>query len=113
MNRTPHIQVALALIILISLTVSLTPQASVQATPASGGCWYYKTYMPAARSASAAVTIDNEIYVMGGAEEEILYSDLLEKYVPSTDSWETLAPMPTPRDLLVAAIKDHALLDRG
>jgi hypothetical protein len=107
MNRPPLLQVALVLIILISLSVSLTPPSGVQATPASGGCWYYKANMSTPRRAMAAVELDSEIYVIGGRNGT--YNNLVERYDPagpSGGSWETLAPMPTPRDLLVAAVAE-------
>jgi N-acetylneuraminic acid mutarotase len=52
----------------------------------------------------AAVALDDEIYVIGGKNG--VYYNLLEKYLPSGDSWESLAPMSTPRDLLVAAVAE-------
>lgn len=107
MKRTIYLQAALALIILISLSVSFTAPSSVQATPASGGCWYYKADMSTPRHALAAVTLDNEIYVIGGRNG--IYYDLLERYDPagpSGGSWESLQAMPTERSWLVAAVAE-------
>ena len=52
--------------------------------------------MPTERSGVAAVTVDGNVYVMGG--EKILGSfNELEKYNPKSDSWSVELEMPTAR----------------
>jgi N-acetylneuraminic acid mutarotase len=52
--------------------------------------------MPTKRSGLASVTVDGNVYVMGG--EKISGSfNILEKYDPKSDSWTIEPDMPTPR----------------
>ncbi len=62
--------------------------------------------MPTMRGALAAAVIDDKIYVVGGANRKIfslVNTPALEVYDPLDDTWEKLAPMPTPRDHLTAS----------
>lgn len=68
-----------------------------------------KATMPTARFEFAIATYQNKIYVIGGifAESNGVfsgYTGVNEVYDPSTDSWETMEPMPTPRARLQANV---------
>jgi len=62
------------------------------------------TPMPTARSWLAAVSIDNRVMAIGGANRLVTttYADN-EIYDPITNGWEIRTPMPTPRYALAAA----------
>ena len=67
--------------------------------------WFNKTPMPTARGAHAAAVIDGKIHLVGGAYRKsfnLVNTDAHEVYDPATDTWETLSPLPTPRDHLTA-----------
>ena len=68
--------------------------------------WTVKASMPTKRGALAATVIDDKIYVVGGANRRIftlVNTPELEVYDPLKDTWEKLAPVPTPRDHLTAS----------
>lgn len=77
--------------------------------------WTTKTPMPTARGAHAAGVIDGKIHLVGGAHRKLfnlVNTSVHEVYDPKTDSWETLAPMPTARDHLAVSVigeKLHAI----
>lgn len=54
--------------------------------------------MPTSRWFHGSAVVDGKIYVIGGGW--LVPNNENEVYDPSTDSWETLAPMPTPRGAL-------------
>jgi N-acetylneuraminic acid mutarotase len=65
--------------------------------------WSNKTPLPTARGAHAAAVINGKIHLVGGAHRKLFKldnTDAHEVYDPTTDSWETLPPLPTPRDHL-------------
>jgi N-acetylneuraminic acid mutarotase len=67
--------------------------------------WFNKTPMPTARGAHAAAVIDGKIHLVGGAYRKLfnfVNTAAHEVYDPATDTWETLSPLPTPRDHLTA-----------
>ena len=69
--------------------------------------WAEKSPMPTMRGALAAAVIDDKIYVVGGANRKIfslVNTPALEVYDPLDDTWEKLAPMPTPR------VSSHGIL---
>jgi N-acetylneuraminic acid mutarotase len=49
------------------------------------------------RGSSASAVLGGKIYVAGGATI-VATRDILERYDPATDTWETLAPMPDRRE---------------
>ena len=82
--------------------------------------WRARAPMPTARGALAVGVIDGKIYAVGGKKDrkeqgegkqkgkmEIL--NTLEVYDPVSDTWQTLPPMPTPRDHLTAAVLNGRL----
>src|SRR5437660_1625792 len=68
--------------------------------------WSTVAPMPTARDALAAASgVDGRIYAIGGEDDNVnLHStSTVESYNPATNSWSTVAPMPTARELLAAA----------
>jgi len=65
--------------------------------------WTVKAPMPIARGALAATVVEDKIYIVGGALRKffrLVNTGANEVYDPDTDQWQTLAPVPTPRDHL-------------
>ena len=71
-----------------------------------GGGWIEKRAMPTARGGTACGVVDGTLIVAGGegnpASPERVFAEV-EAYAPATDTWSSLAPMPTPRHGLGAA----------
>ena len=70
--------------------------------------------MPTPRSVFAIAAYMNKIYVMGGIfaanrPDYSGYTGVNEVYDPSTDTWETMEPMPTPRSALQANVADDGI----
>lgn len=83
--------------------------------------WKALAPMPTPRGAGQAVALDGKIYVIGGAmsnkpghpgtpiglgSPEQLVVGTVEVYDPATNTWQTRAPMPTPRNHFLAAAAD-------
>jgi hypothetical protein len=76
------------------------------------GTWTTLAAMPTPRAAFAAVTgLDGRIYAIGGLRHGNREVDLpstilatVEAYDPATNTWSTMAPMPTPRYNLTAVV---------
>ena len=65
--------------------------------------WTVKAPMPTERGALSAGVINGKIYAIGGALRKVfrlVNTGANEVYDPETDQWQTLAPVPTPRDHL-------------
>lgn len=83
--------------------------------------WKTLAAMPSSREHLAAAVIGSTIYVVGGrvTSDHHNYwrtttnSNALEAYDPSADTWKTLAPMPTARGGLAAAVLDGKLYAFG
>ena len=60
------------------------------------GTWATKTPMPTARFGMESVVWNDEIYVIGGRDGNLVLSTV-EKYNSATDTWTTLRSMPTGR----------------
>src|SRR5581483_10740029 len=59
------------------------------------GSWTTKSPLPAARNEVIAVTVNDKIYVIGGAFPRVKYDvPANEEYDPATDTWRSRAPMP-------------------
>ena len=71
--------------------------------------WINKSPMPTPRSWAPAVEYNGKIYVIGGCSSnkpEQFKNPVatLEVYDPATDTWQSLAPMPSPRVAPVAVV---------
>jgi N-acetylneuraminic acid mutarotase len=78
--------------------------------------WTSKTPMPTSRGALSAGVIDGKIHVVGGAHRKLIRlvnTPAHEVYDPETDTWETLAPMPTARDHLAVSVTGKKLFAIG
>jgi N-acetylneuraminic acid mutarotase len=81
---------------------------SVEAYSPGTNSWAYLASMRTARGALTAVTgPDGRIYAIGGSTTGVKGTssptNTVEAYTPSTNSWATVAPMPTARMNLAAA----------
>ncbi len=68
--------------------------------------WTKMAPMPTARGAMATGAIDGKIYVVGGAHKKLFRftnSNANDVYDPAKNQWESLAPIPTPRDHLTVS----------
>ncbi len=108
---TISILALLGIIILISTGVGLaryfqptpTPSPETVDTAASPtNRWQFKKELPLPRSGLAAVVYEEQIYIIGGENTEVL-PDLL-RYDPLVDSWEALPPKPNPVTDIQAAV---------
>ena len=82
--------------------------STVEKYSPSTNTWTTVASMPTARyGAAAAVDTQGNIYVMGGSNTTAAYVasglSTVEKYSPSTNTWTTVASMPTARYYLAAA----------
>ncbi|MDR2720193.1 MAG: hypothetical protein LBC03_05280 [Nitrososphaerota archaeon] len=80
----------------------------VSASDAAGDYWNTKTPMKQARSGLGVIAVDGKIYAIGGYGNGgwgiDAYVATNERYDPKTDTWTTLASMPTRRsDFAIAA----------
>jgi N-acetylneuraminic acid mutarotase len=78
--------------------------------------WEEAASLPTPRSGTAGAVLDNEILVMGGERDPNSNTGTFkenEAYNPATDSWSTLAPLPTPRHGFDAAVFDSAVYTPG
>jgi N-acetylneuraminic acid mutarotase len=71
--------------------------------------WTAKKPMPTPRGAFGIAVFQNKIYVIGGEDEALsskgyYFLATNEVYDPSTDTWETKKPMPTPRKYVDANV---------
>jgi len=98
----------IAIAVLLVLAV-----AGVQASDEVDVHWEVRSPMPQARSDFTAVTVDDNVYLLGGCSknqtvagycEEI--SDVFLQYNMRTDSWSVLEPAPLPRYRYQAAAVD-------
>ncbi len=86
------------------------------ACPTMGQTWSERAPIPTMRWSAAGVVQDGLLYVIGGQESAYPYSALptCEAYDPSTDTWQVLAPMATPRwGLMAAALPDGRIMVAG
>jgi len=88
------------------------PLANNEAFNVATNSWSTRAPMPTARVDLGAVAVNGRIYAIGGNNLDPCHCPtnnlrVVEAYDPSTDTWSTLAPMPTTRaGLGVAAIGD-------
>src|SRR5215813_6127568 len=64
-----------------------------QSIVAGSGTWTSRTPSPVTRSGFSGAVVGGKVYVVGGVQwPGDVSTGLLERYTPSTDTWETLAP---------------------
>ena len=97
-------------------------QASIGSTEGTvyawqpGAGWSTHAAMPTPRGGTACGVVGGEIIVVGGEGNPALASGVfaeVEAYAPATDTWRTLAPMPSPRHGMGAVGIDGALYVPG
>ena len=62
------------------------------------GYWSTGAPLPTARLFASAATLGNRIYVAGGIDDAGVRRGLVERYRPSTDTWDTIPSMPDSLD---------------
>ena len=85
---------------------SPTPTAYEAYDPASD-TWTPKASAPTVRALAGAGVINDKLYVVGGcfySDCRIFYTNTLEVYDPTSNSWATLAPMPTARSQMAVGV---------
>jgi N-acetylneuraminic acid mutarotase len=96
---------------------NFTPLNTVFAYDPKTDTWARKKDMPTARCIAAAASVDDIIYVIGGAIGKIPPGNpinTLEAYDPKTDTWTTKAPMGAgPRACLAACAVDGIIYAMG
>lgn len=71
-----------------------------------GDSWSVRADMPISRTGLAAAVAGGKVYVIGGSDSGFFSTSSLatnQEYDPGSDSWRTVASMPTARSGLVAA----------
>ena len=94
----------------------ITTQAPTVYAYTPGGAWTERAAMPTARGGTACGIADERIVVVGGEGNAAAASGVFpqaEVYDASTNTWATLAPMPTPRHGMGAAVIDGKLYVPG
>ena len=82
---------------------SLAAGQKVEVYDVSTDEWSSVADLPTSRVYPAGCVLDSQIYVMGGwsldmiSGPDIYGLDIMERYDPATDTWDTCAPMPTGR----------------
>ncbi len=72
------------------LLIVCTPVLAV----AADGYWFERADLPTARQEILPATLDGKVFVIGGWIPGGTFTDLVEAYDPSTDTWSTLPPLP-------------------
>lgn len=108
---TLSILTLLGIVILISTGVGLARYFQPTATPSPETVdtaasptnrWQFKKELPVPKSGLAAVVYEEQIYIIGGENTEVLPD--LHRYDPLTDVWESLPAKPTPVTDIQAAV---------
>jgi N-acetylneuraminic acid mutarotase len=75
--------------------------------------WTRKLDMQPLRVAATASVVNGKIYVMGGLNLDLLDMNNNQAYDPSNDTWQTLAPMPTPRGFSFSGVVNDTIYVMG
>lgn len=73
--------------------------------------WTEKQTMPVQRGAAVALTLDNKIHLIGGANNQALNRH--DIYDPATDTWTAAAGMSTTRSGLTGAVSGNSIYVMG
>ena len=91
--------------------------STVEAYSPATNAWGPRTSMPTPRSSLAVGVVNDVLYAVGGWNPDPTGTTLtlatLEAYDPTTDTWITKAPMPTPRAELAVAVANGILYAIG
>ena len=86
-------------------TSTRTPTNTPTATPTSDGChnptlWGNEPALSIGRTNATGAVVNDRLYVIGGSNGNIEppYIAAAEKFNPYTNSWSSVAPIPTPAD---------------
>ncbi|MCW4001219.1 MAG: hypothetical protein NWE93_13375 [Candidatus Bathyarchaeota archaeon] len=90
----------------------------------SSDSWTIQASMPTPRAYFGIAVCQNKIYVIGGVNKSGLVpfssglevsgvTGINEAYDPSTNTWQTMAPMPTPRSQMQANVVDNKIYVAG
>ena len=71
--------------------------------------WVTKDSLKIKRQEMPAVLLDKKIYIMGGIAANAVTLSSMERYNPSTNSWDTVAPMPATRHHHCAAVANNKI----
>ncbi len=77
------------------------------------GSWSSGAVMPSARQEVAVAALGDRVVVIGGMTPVAEPVSTVEGYRPSTNTWETLAPLPAPTHHAAAAVIDGRLFVMG
>ncbi|MDD4325657.1 MAG: kelch repeat-containing protein [Candidatus Bathyarchaeota archaeon] len=89
--------------IVISLMIIIRPVVAI------GDSWCSKSSMPSGGAVYGATVIDEEIYAFGAYGYDGITHYTAEKYDPKTDTWSTIAQMPTPRIEFATAVYENKI----
>lgn len=71
--------------------------------------WHSKAPMPSGGAVYGAEVVNKEIYAFGGYSYDGISHYTAEKYDPKTDTWSTIAQMPTPRIEFATAVYENKI----
>jgi len=89
---------------------------AVEAFDPASATWSARAPLPTGRSGHAAAVVRGCLYILGGEGNAGAPSGVFpqnEVYDPRTNTWETLAPMPTPRHGIGAAVLGERIFVPG
>jgi N-acetylneuraminic acid mutarotase len=87
---------AIALSLLAAASASAVSDEAARVAP-SGGCWQMRAAMPIDLYAAAGASDGRYAYVAGGYSSSTNQTlDTLFRFDPASNTWMTMAPMPTP-----------------
>ncbi len=75
--------------------------------------WIFKTPMPTARAGICAAVLDGKVYVMGGRSSSGQVLDLVERYDPQNDRWESSPRLRDGRENAAAVVYDGTIFVLG
>ena len=85
-----------------------TPTDEIYVLHPDSSNWIPVGFMPIKRGAHVIESYGDKIYVVGGVTPQGV-SNITMSYDPVTKEWDTLSPMPTPREHLASAVLDSLI----
>lgn len=114
-TQAAAVSVSGKLLLLGGTSESSIASSTLEYDPATDA-WTNRADLPTPRAALAAVEHDGRVYAIGGYVQSAGAthpSSAFEVYEPATNGWQALAPMPTPRSQLGAAVVDGRIYAIG